>query len=284
MTAPATSRPSARMASAGNGGVSKARCGKRGTTWASDAATSRSRSTPCTEAASGQTRSTTASSLEAAQLGAVPEVVEHLPLGGRAGGQAVEQDGYRGVDGLEQIADLVAEQAGDDLRRVSAVGSPRGPSEDWLSSVVSRPRGRRKRRIARVLAIPRPRGYDTLHSPATGRGDMHSDRSRHETRLTLVYALLLGVMTVGYRLVAPTNSWGRTRTSPGTSCRSVRWRCSSARACRRCGRGSSRSARWSSPTSCSSRPTPRRGPPRSPGTPRRSSTRASCCTRPSAGW
>ena len=32
---------------------------------------------------------------------------------------------------------------------------------------------------------------------------MHSDRSRHETRLTLVYALLLGAMTVGYRLVAP---------------------------------------------------------------------------------
>ena len=32
---------------------------------------------------------------------------------------------------------------------------------------------------------------------------MHSNRSRHETRLTLVYALLLGAMTVGYRLVAP---------------------------------------------------------------------------------
>ena len=32
---------------------------------------------------------------------------------------------------------------------------------------------------------------------------MHSDRSRQETRLTLVYAVLLGVLTVGYRLVAP---------------------------------------------------------------------------------
>ena len=32
---------------------------------------------------------------------------------------------------------------------------------------------------------------------------MHSDRSRQETRLTLVYAVILGVLTVGYRLVVP---------------------------------------------------------------------------------
>ena len=32
---------------------------------------------------------------------------------------------------------------------------------------------------------------------------MHSDRSRNETRLTLTYAVLLGAMTVGYRLVSP---------------------------------------------------------------------------------
>ena len=32
---------------------------------------------------------------------------------------------------------------------------------------------------------------------------MHSDRSRQEARLTLVYAISLGVLTVGYRLVAP---------------------------------------------------------------------------------
>ena len=32
---------------------------------------------------------------------------------------------------------------------------------------------------------------------------MNTDRSRHETSLTLAYALLLGVMSVGYRLVVP---------------------------------------------------------------------------------
>jgi hypothetical protein len=32
---------------------------------------------------------------------------------------------------------------------------------------------------------------------------MHSDRSRHETSLTVIYALLLGATTVGYRLIAP---------------------------------------------------------------------------------
>ena len=37
---------------------------------------------------------------------------------------------------------------------------------------------------------------------------MHSDRNRHETRLTLFYALLLGVLTVGYRLIAPYKLFG----------------------------------------------------------------------------
>ena len=37
---------------------------------------------------------------------------------------------------------------------------------------------------------------------------MHSDRSHQETRLTLVYAVLLGVTTVGYRLVAPYQLFG----------------------------------------------------------------------------
>ena len=32
---------------------------------------------------------------------------------------------------------------------------------------------------------------------------MHTDQNRHDSRLTLVYAVLLGVVSVGYRLVAP---------------------------------------------------------------------------------
>jgi len=40
---------------------------------------------------------------------------------------------------------------------------------------------------------------------------MHSDRSRQEPRLTLTYAVLLGAMTVGYRLIAPYKLLG-----PGT--------------------------------------------------------------------